>query len=115
MECVMRKISKAKLARPDRAETYVEFIDSGPGRVPGSTITSWPGPPVIDLTALFARPPSGGPSESSPASPLGTTISGAMAGRAARRKHHGTTTVSLSDGTQITFATADPLAVVDPG
>lgn len=109
----MRKISKAKLTRPDRPATDVEFIDSGPRRVAGSTITSWPGPPVIDLTALFARPLSGGPLERSLASPLGPTISGAIPARVGPPEHPPKATVSLSDGTRITFASADRFAIDD--
>jgi hypothetical protein len=114
MECVMRTISKARLARPDRLAADVEIIDTGPGRVPGSTITSWPGPLVVDLAALFSRPVSGGRSEKSPASPLGPTIGGAASATAAPARQNAAT-VSLSDGTRITFATADRFAIVDAG
>jgi hypothetical protein len=101
----MRKISKARLAGHDQPMTEVEFLDSGPGRVAGSTITSWPGPPVIDLVALFARPFSGVSRDPS-ANPAGTTISGATPGRATYSRQLAEATVSLSDGTRITFATA---------
>jgi hypothetical protein len=111
----MRKISKAKLARSNTAESDVEFVDSGPRRVAGSTITSWPGPAVIDLAELFAQPVPGGGLAHSPRNTPGPTIGGAVPGRAAERKDASQATVSLSDGTRISFVTADLTAIVDSG
>jgi hypothetical protein len=108
----MRKISKANLARSNRHEAAVEFIDSGPRHVTGSTITSWFEPPVVDLAEFFARPRSGGAPENAPADPLHATIGGATVDSATQSKNPARATVSLSDGTQITFATADRVAVV---
>jgi hypothetical protein len=99
----MRKISKAKLTRSNTAEAEVEF-DSGSWRVAGSTITSWPGPPVIDLTELFAQPVSRDGLANSPQRTLGPTISGAIPHQ---RNNAAPATVSLSDGTRISFVTAE--------
>jgi len=106
----MRKISKANLAVPNRSGAAVEFIDSGPRHVTGSIITSWFEPPVVDLAELFARPR--GALENAPADPLQATIGGATADNATQPKNPEKITVSLSDGTQITFATADQITIV---
>jgi hypothetical protein len=113
MECVMRKISKATFARSGRVEADGEFINSGSGRVQGSTITSWPGPPVIDLAALFSRPMPSNASNQSPADPVGATITGATGSEVEQPKRPQKATVSLSDGTTITFTTAERGAIVD--
>jgi hypothetical protein len=106
-------LSQLPSVDPDHAETP-------PGRIKGATITSWRGPPEVDLTSLFAR------------SATGVTVSGALGGakggakggvkggvkedhegdasgkpaQAAEPSSAAAKTVSLSDGTQITFATA---------
>jgi hypothetical protein len=94
----MRKISKTRSSNLDRIEMDTDPGDTRPLRIPGATITSWAGSLDIDLDNLFARPPPG------------ATVAGAVSakvtetgeppvGRLNRR------TVSLSDGTRITFAT----------
>jgi hypothetical protein len=59
-----------------------------PRHIPGATITSWRGSPVIDLEALVAR------------SSHGPTVAGATKVSSGRREDE---TVALSDGTNITF------------
>ena len=95
----MRKANTILSTRP--GEPATDLTDARPGRIQGATITSWNGPPEIDLAALFARPTgeatiAGGgqriePIEAAP--PSGT--------------------VHLADGTQITFATAGQFTVVE--
>lgn len=94
----MRKISKTR-STAARGAMDADLRGNRPLRVPGATITSWRGPPDIDLNAIFSRPASG------------VTVAGAGAGQddhnlrsMAECRTPGT--VSLSDGTTITFATA---------
>jgi hypothetical protein len=84
----MRKISHARFSNDDHARD-TERSDPRPRRIPGATITSWHGSLEVDLDALFARI-SRGPS----------------VGGAAIAPDTGSApvTVSMSDGTQITFA-----------
>ena len=79
-----------------------ELDDSRPGRIRGATITSWNGPPEIDLAALFARP-SGEASVTGSGRATDTTDPNPVAPG----------TVRLSDGTQITFATAGQFTVIE--
>jgi hypothetical protein len=86
----MRKISKVRSANSKDYNTIEG--DGGelrPLRVQGATITSWHGLPEIDLTALFAKPAPG------------ASIAGAAS---ASLTSVGSRTISLSDGTHITFA-----------
>ncbi len=86
----MRKISKVRSAKTkDYSTTEGDGGELRPLRVQGATITSWHGLPEIDLTALFAKP---APGES---------IAGAAS---AGVTSTGDRTISLSDGTHITFA-----------
>lgn len=91
----MRKISKTRSARHDRYALEVELPDTRPRRIQGATITSWSGPPDIDLTALFARPASG------------VTVTGAAPDGGSQKGCPPEGTVSLSDGTRIKFATTN--------
>jgi hypothetical protein len=77
------------------------LVDTRPRRIPGATITSGPGVPDIDLNAFFAR------------SVSGVTVTGAapVMPVSANRPIEGT--VSLSDGTRITFATAGQFDIVE--
>lgn len=107
----MGKVRKAPPARPGRRpgarppdpEPDPEWDDAAPGRIHGATITSWNGPPTVDLAELFARAPAGvsvgGSSRSSPPAPSNT---------AAPRQ-----TVCLSDGTEITFVATDRFSVTE--
>jgi hypothetical protein len=88
----MRKISKTRSSNRERNTFDADLVDKGQGRIPGATITSWPAPD-IDLDAFFAR---SGP---------GATVTGAAPGEVARADRPAEGTVSLSDGTRITFAT----------
>jgi hypothetical protein len=77
--------------------------DAGPGRIHGATITSWNGPPEIDLASLFAHTPSGvsiGGSARTP-NPMQTQAPARPA------------TVCLSDGTEITFAGSGTFSVTE--
>lgn len=93
----MRKISnnRSQINNPhgldDRHLGGDEHSSSRPRRIPGATITAWHGSPEVDLSVLFARPA------------LGATVAGSAPAKADRRSG---ATVSLSDGTRITFATA---------
>jgi hypothetical protein len=102
----MRKISKARSFGLNRNALDADLRDTRPLRIPGATITSWPGSPDIDLDLLFGQPAAG------------PTVAGAIATDAGRIV--GTTnpapnpgTVSLSDGTRITFATVSQFDTVE--
>jgi hypothetical protein len=111
----MRKISGARSPKPDRpivdthradthradtyrADTYRE--DTRQRRIPGATITSWPGAAHIDLATFFGRTVSD------------TTVTGA-AGQPEPFRRTAKGTVALSDGTRITFATVGPFDMVE--
>jgi hypothetical protein len=85
----MRKISHARLIREKQNRIDTELSDPRPRRIPGATITSWHGSPQIDLDALFSQPRSG------------PTVASATLATGSR---HAPATVSLADGTKITFA-----------
>jgi hypothetical protein len=87
----MQKISKTRIADHRRFTSEEETLDTRPRCIPGATITSWHGSLDVDLSALFAKPRNG------------ATVAGAGS---AESPHTERDTVSLSDGTQITFATA---------
>jgi hypothetical protein len=95
MERGMRKLSRTRSLdlRRDTLDTYL--TDTRQRRIPGATITSRPGSRDIDLSAFFARPT------------IDATVAGAAPGQATRAGRPAKGTVSLSDGTRITFATAD--------
>ena len=96
----MRKLSKTRSSNLDRHAMDASLADMRPRRIPGATITSGPGVPDIDLEAFFARTASG------------ATVTGASMAMPmpANRRVEGT--VSLSDGTRITFATAGQFDIV---
>ncbi len=96
----MRK-SKTIITEPaDQADA--DGGNSRPGRIHGATITSWNGPPEVDLLALFAKP-----------------AGDATVGGGGRRiepmdsRQLSAGTVRLSDGTQITFTTAGQFTMVE--
>ena len=101
----MRKISQSRALDYEHHTPSTETMDTQPRRIAGATISSWSGSLAIDLSALLARRPpdlsiggvsiGGGPSLDAPGTPT------APSDRTAAE------TVSLSDGTQITFATAN--------
>lgn len=97
----MRKISGARSPKHDRPtfDTYRE--DTKQRRIPGATITSWPGAAYIDLASFFGRTVSD------------TTITGAASGHAEPFGRTAQGTVSLSDGTRITFATVGPFDMME--
>lgn len=90
----MRKLSKSRSMADLGYAIGLGRDDERPRCVAGGTITSWPGVIDIDLSAILARPASGG------------TIGGAALVSSERRQSKPSRTVSLSDGTRITFATA---------
>ena len=51
METTVRKISKAVLYPPGDDQ-----FDGRPRGISGATITSWDGPPEVDLETLFSNP-----------------------------------------------------------
>ena len=78
--------------------------DANPGRIHGATITSWNGPPEIDLALLFGNP-----------SPKVSVSGGTQPPQfAPDDRGSKAETVSLSDGTKIFFATAAEPAIADP-
>ena len=88
--------------QPPADRVTADLDDARPGRIRGATITSWNGPPEVDLAALFARP-------SGQASVTGSgqvTVT-------ADPKPAEPGIVQLSDGTQITFATAGQFTVIE--
>jgi hypothetical protein len=74
--------------------------DTRQRRIAGATITSWPRSRDIDFDAFFARPASD------------ATVTGAVPNKTARADRPAGGTVSLSDGTRITFATAGQFDIV---
>jgi hypothetical protein len=109
----MRKISKTRGLGP--IQDALELRDARPIRIAGATITSWPGPIDVDLGNLFAHPASG-------PSVTGGATDRREATIPANNEHlvekvpknrRRLGTVSLSDGTQITFATASQFETVE--
>lgn len=87
----MRKIGRS----PQRNEKLdMAASDHGAGRVSGSPLSPWPGPPRIDLEAFLAR------------RRRDETISGAAATMAPTAAGIEPETVQLSDGTKIRFSVA---------
>jgi hypothetical protein len=95
----MRKLSKARSSNRNRHTLDTYRDDTRQRRIPGATITSWPGSADIDLAAFFARAASD------------TTITGAVNAEPFDRTAKGT--VSLSDGTRITFAAVGPFDMAE--
>lgn len=94
----MRKIGRA----PQRDERLdLGASDHGTGRVSGSPVSPWPGPPRIDLEAFLARRRSE------------ETISGAAGTVAPTASNMGSETVQLSDGTKVRFSVAIKSESVD--
>jgi hypothetical protein len=108
----MRKISKSRPSNLDGGSLDADLRSTRPLRIPGATITSWSGSTDIDLDSLFARPR------------LGASVAGADSSESTNDKRPGHDkrpgadhptggTVSLSDGTRITFATAGQFDIVE--
>jgi hypothetical protein len=107
----MRKFSKTQSSDLDRYPADSDLRDARPLRIPGATITSWSESLEIDLDVFFAR-------RAHDATVAGTASSAPMESAdkertAGDRSADGQppdrpkeATVSLSDGTSITFATA---------
>jgi hypothetical protein len=95
-----RKRSRITSVGPPEILLY----DANPGRIHGATITSWNGPPEIDLASLFANSPSKVSVSGSGQQPQFTSASETSHSK----------TVRLSDGTRIIFATAVEPALADP-
>lgn len=87
----MRKIGKAP-QRGDRLDLGAS--DQGAGRVSGSPVSPWPGPPRIDIEAFLAR------------RHKDETIFSATGTIAPTAPNAGTETVQLSDGTKVRFSLA---------
>ena len=87
----MRKISKTRSMSSENSGFDAERSDTRPRRIHGATITSWSGPVEVDLDALFARPCREATVAGAPAKP---------------DSHADKNTISLSDGTEITFSTS---------
>lgn len=101
MRRTKRTIDNPTDSRPSNAKLW----DSRPSRIPGATIRPWTDPPEVDVAALFAKPCSGGSVGGSSAI---LTEPPAQPGGAKPLVKRGSApeTVSLSDGTQITFTSA---------
>ena len=80
------------------------LYDANPGRIHGATITSWNGPPEIDLALLFGN------------SSSKVSVSGGAQPPQFASVNRGSEpeTINLSDGTKIIFATAAEPAIADP-
>lgn len=96
----MRKISKTRSHNHDRSATDSDPKDTRPLRIPGATITTWPGSVDIDLNIFFARRDC----DPTVAGAISEDLTQSVVPAAGRPNP---STVSLSDGTRITFATAD--------
>jgi hypothetical protein len=97
----VRKISKTRSSNRERNAVDADLVDTGPRRIAGGTITSWHGSPDIDLDAFFAR------------TTPDATVTGAASAKIAQVVRPAAGTVSLSDGTRITFATAGQFDTVE--
>jgi hypothetical protein len=107
----MRKISKTRASSLDHDEMHTGLRDARPLRIPGATITSWPGSADIDIDSLIAQPLPG-TTVAGAGSDSVTQNGGAPAPHAPPdRPTRGT--VSLSDGTRITFVTANQFEKAD--
>jgi hypothetical protein len=95
----MRKISKTRSLSLDRSAMDADSRDTRPLRIPGATITSWSESLGTDLEVFFAKPVPDA-TVAGAAAPNATQASDSPADRPIAG------TVSLSDGTRITFATA---------
>jgi hypothetical protein len=100
----MRKISKTRSSNPERPASGTESLDTRPGRVPGATISAWSGSLAIDLDAFFAQPSAG--------ASIAGSAPATQATPATQTNPQANGTVSLSDGTRITFATAGQFEIV---
>ncbi len=94
----MRKLSRTRSRTESGAVVWMDQ-ESRPRGVPGATVTARP-TMDIDLANLLLRQPSGATVTASEAAPVGAP---AMREGESKTKE----TVSLSDGTRITFATID--------
>lgn len=99
----MRKISRTRSSNLDRNSLDKDLGDTRPRGISGATITSWPGTLDVDFDVLFARRASK------------ATITGAVTLEPAIVAHPPAATVSLSDGTHITFATATEFEIAQLG
>jgi hypothetical protein len=99
----MRKISKTRAVGRQGYAVDIELGDTRPRRVPGATITSWPGSIDLDLTMVLANPRDG------------ATIDGGTKPTVpvSEDKNLNNTTVALSDGTRITFVTASNMKLIE--
>jgi hypothetical protein len=93
----MRKTSRSRPLHFGGGTLDTDLCSTRPLRIPGATITSWSGSPGIDLDCLFAVPLAG------------VSVGGADSVVTATDKPPAADrrtgeTVSLSDGTRITFA-----------
>jgi hypothetical protein len=95
MEFAMPKSTKMPQASGEKNGRGVELTGTGSVRVSGGTMTSWSGPPHFDPTETMAEP--------SPKAPTLGFASGLPQAVQDERRHGGT--VTLSDGTHITFVT----------
>jgi hypothetical protein len=96
----MRKLSKTRSPDLKRNTLDSYLADTRQRRIPGATITAGTGPPDIDLEAFFASPASD------------ATLTGAVTDKAAWANRPAEGTVSLSDGTLVTFATNSHFDIV---
>lgn len=94
----MRKISKTRTLR-NQDDGWPTPSGDRPGRIAGATVTSWPGIAHIDVATLLMHATSS------------TSISGSSTAGGPSTPERDT--VSLSDGTSISFATAPLLPACD--
>jgi hypothetical protein len=93
----MRKISKVTHATEEQQAADSERSDPRPRRIPGATITSWHNSPEEHLDAMVQMPAPG------------PSVAAATHGATSRTDIN---TVSLSDGTRITFPSSYQFGIV---
>jgi hypothetical protein len=105
----MRKISKTRSSNLDRNAMDADLRNTRPLRIPGSTITPWSESLGVDLEVFFAQPvPDATVAGAAPltAAQAGDPVLHHPPAERPQDDRAKAGTVSLSDGTRITFATA---------
>lgn len=95
----MRKISRTRSRSKDDASVWSDRPESPPPGIRGATVTPKPVDFAFDLSVLLQA--------AGPATIAGTGTSTGEADSRVPAKNEDHKTVSLSDGTRITFVTAD--------
>jgi hypothetical protein len=94
----MRKISRTRFRSPGGAPDWLDDTDTPPPGIPGATVTAKP--VDFDLSNLLLR-------SMTPATITGSEKPANQRNYSVSTKDEAEKTVSLSDGTRITFATVN--------